>query len=1222
MKGTLLALLLILCTTGMMIGQNDIWTYKLPSTEETKQLQHLNDSPWKNGVQFYLSPEVIQSTISNSSQKDKHSFKLNIPLNKEESVVFELRPYNILPENLSKKYPNIRTYQGRSPSNKLLAGRFSYSSKGFHGIISSPEGTYFMDPHPSKKEGYFHIYNIKDNEASLNGASFECGDYANQDYHSRMNESEILQTFLEPSRKKSASWPLKVYTVAVACTGEYTQFHGGTVEDGLSAIVVTINRLNQVFERDLGIRLRLMENNDQLVFTNPATDPYSNGNSSEMLGQNINYMRVNLDQNAFDIGHVFGTNNVVSGVAYRASTCINFVSAVPDFNKAGGVSQLPSPEGDAFTIAVAGHEFGHQLGASHSFSSCQEVNPSTSYEPGGGTTIMAYAGICQSINNLQFFTDDYYHTGSLDQILAYTRTSNGQFCGEDIPSENIVPDVNIPLQSGFYIPISTPFKLNTLATDQNNDSLTYCWEQYDIGPINNPPGSPAGNSPLFRSFQPTTNSERIFPSIEKIVFDRFDRSEVLPTYSRDLTFRCTVRDNNESAGAVNWDQISFQSTEEAGPFDVLTPANSNTSWIAGNSYEVQWDVANTNGSLVDCQFVNILLSLDGGFTYPISLVQSTPNDGSAFVNIPNVTSSIARVMVEASNNIFFDISSFDFRIIAPETASVYATVTPSGVPAVCLPESVNFEVFYQALLNYEGSIEFDLIGDLPEEAVFEFSDNNVTPNSSLNSINLKLDLPNVEVNTTYNLQVAVIPTGLDTIFQDIQVNTLSTDLSAVAPLDPADGSKGLANQLVSFNWEGSPNADSYTFELATNPTFGDSTVLTANQLTDTSFDVENILEPNTIYYWRIQPNQNSCGTGDYSKVNVLQTVTSLCSTYESMTSVNISGSGRPTIQSSITVPSGGAIEDVNIPIIEANYQPIKSLKISLLSPESDEVVLYDQECGNTVIFRSGFDDEAISTINCPPDDRIPFRPKDSLAAFNGQLAAGEWTLQVQVVASGFGASGALDNWAIEFCSQQVPSAPALSLEMLMLEASENKIITRDLLNATDQRFMANDLTYILVNNPEHGNLLLNGQIIQNGDQFSQQDINDNRLNYTHNGDLATTDAFTFIVRNPEGGWVGSVEFPISIDQSNVTSTTEIGLESAILIFPNPADQSLNVSVNQPLDDEAQILLYDLSGRLKFTDTLDGYQTKSISTASFTDGLYILQVRDVKQIVSKKVVIEH
>jgi hypothetical protein len=572
-----------------------------------------------------------------------------VPLPDGSTGNFRVVESPVMEPGLAAQFPGIKTYSGVGVDDPTASIRLDVTPRGFHAQVLSANGTVYIDPVSQADQQHYLSFYHKD----MQRPTFVCG----------VSESSAAQqrAGVPTTGQLAIGTTLRTLRLAMAATGEYTAFHGGTVALGQAAIVTTVNRVVGVYERELAVRMVLVANNSQLVYTNASTDPFNN-TSGDLNGITATINGV-IGAASYDIGHLVGTGG--GGVAGLRVVC--------GTSKGRGLTGSSSPVGDAFDIDYVAHEIGHQFGGNHTFNSptgsCGggNRNASTAYEPGSGTTIMAYAGICGT-DNLQPNSDPFFHVVSFEEISAFVGTIT---CGTTTATGNTAPTITSLPISGKVIPISTPFKLTAGASDADGNALTYNWEEYDLGPSVTLTAAQVANQspPIFRSFAPTASPTRYFPRLTNLLSNTFATGERLPTVTRNLNFRVTVRDNQ--MGVNSSSTVLMSSTSAAGPFVVISP-NTALSWVGLSSQAVTWDVSATNTAPVSCANVNIRLSTDGGLTYPTVLAANTQNDGSEVITVPNLNTTTARIMVEAADNYFFDISNTNFSIT---TTAVPVSVT-------------------------------------------------------------------------------------------------------------------------------------------------------------------------------------------------------------------------------------------------------------------------------------------------------------------------------------------------------------------------------------------------------------------------------------------------------------------------------------------------------------------------------------------------------------------
>ena len=655
MKKKILILSSLLVFSAVSFAQQNNWK-KLTSQVEAEVRE--NNVRLTDFTLFTLNLTDIQNQLKNAPDSDKLSSVkgvfINFPNLQGGFDTYEVYESSTMHPDLQNRYSEIRSYLGFKKGDKSSTLRFTIDPYfGFNGMVRNNDGIYYIDSHTTDNK----VYKIYDRKKASSLNQFECLFNGNGDLEEAITGSQ--KTVIDGLKRK--------YRLSITTTIEYTAYIAGQAGVGsgtdaqkkaavLAAVNLAVARLNEVFERDMSIRLQLIANTDALFFI--STDTFDTLDASQMLSQNITVTNNIIGAANYDIGHLFfrATAGNDNGLAATPSVCGN--------SKAGGVTGSAIPVGDPFVIDFVAHEMGHQFGARHTQNNGCNRNGPTSIEPGSASTIMGYAGICAP--NVQNNSDAYYHAVSIREMYTtLTGTGSPSTCGEKTPINNAEPVANAGLDKS--IPKSTPFVLTASATDANNDSLTYTWEQVDPGTVaaTTPPASTLVAGPLFRSLSPTTVNYRYFPKLPVIVAPATVSTwEVLPSVARDMNFSVLVRDNNALGGQTGRDDVKLTVVNTAGPFVVTSQNTAGVVWNEGQAQTITWDVANTTAAPVSTPNVTILLSKDGGLTFPTVLVASTPNDGSHSYTVAgglgNTTN--ARIMVKAIDNVFLNVNSQNFTI--------------------------------------------------------------------------------------------------------------------------------------------------------------------------------------------------------------------------------------------------------------------------------------------------------------------------------------------------------------------------------------------------------------------------------------------------------------------------------------------------------------------------------------------------------------------------------
>ena len=948
----------------------------------------LSNNPFSSkivGEEFYERMTVKTSAIiSNLKNQEEHFLILPNEKGDEETFLVVLAP--ILSLSLSEKYPNIKTYIGQSISRSNVRARISLHSNRVNAWIKLPEGPdFFVQPVKGKKNLHFTYLKTK-TDLSM---SLFCKT------NNSVNKRKITG---KASKINVVNDQLRIFRIAIAATVEFTKFfgdddnsNGSNKEDAYGAVVSSLNRISSVFEDELSIRLELVSD-ESLIYEDEGSsnsmqdaDPFS-GNFASELQKTLDEV---LGNESYDVGHLFdyGEPNGDAG-------CIGCVCQ--EGAKGQGFSTHPFVDvfggeyrNDYFDMDFAGHEIGHQFGAYHTYS-FESEGTGFNAEPGSGTTIMGYAGIVGE-DNVQLHGDPYFHYFSIQNILSNISTLD---CGTQEALESNIFDIDAGID--YSIPIGTAYEL--IAKDfESQDNLTFCWEQLDSGQVtaaNFGPNNVIGS--MARSLPPQQNKVRNIPKMDLVLSNELTQEnpvlnsawETVPMVGRTMKWGLSIRKSKENFIQLAQDEIEITVIPSAGPFFVTSQNSETIVWKGGALETVSWNVAQTNQQPINASKVKISLSNDGGVTFPIILIEETPNDGIAQILVPNnINTNQARIKVKPLGGIFFAINQNKFSVESRDLIINFEEYSQIN----CLNNSIryNFDIERKDQFNSIFSLQLD---GLINGVQVQFSKSTYSSNDSSGYISLvglsELSPADIEFN------ILAIGENLSESygFELKQRESIITTPLLIAPKNQAIKEK-LSPELI---WEDSINNDNYRFQLSLEDSFTNillDTLIPLNQ-----FDLKN-LNGNTQYFWRVQ-NQNFCSQGPFSDSFSFTTNQISCLELSSLSvpkplqDASNSVDGRTA--AIINVNFDSPILDLDI-VVDLDHTWLEDLTLYLETPEGTRFLLSSELGGsNDDYTQTIFDQEAnVNIFNGTAPFTGRYKPTQSISSIYGISTKGIWKLIVE-----------------------------------------------------------------------------------------------------------------------------------------------------------------------------------------------------------------------------------
>ncbi|MDO5979213.1 reprolysin-like metallopeptidase [Flavivirga spongiicola] len=1146
-------------------AQNSSWKQveNLKNSEELSEFHLTKDKVHLFELDMTSFKNSTVSTTLRSSKNKKENTIITVPGINGRIETFRIYEAPVFSPELASKYPNIKSYVGISTDNSGTRLRMSMSPQGIQTMISYiNKSTVFMQP-LTKGSNKYVVYN----KSSKNGFAdiFECKtlDKLNKSFNKTNQTAKV-------NEGGANNQTLQKLRIAISTTSEYTAYHddgnagnGDAVADALAAINNTLSRVNEVFETDMAVTFELVDAT-QLIYTNAATDPYSDANvgTDSDNFNNSNGWSLQLQNNltsvignaAYDIGHLFGATGGGGNAGCIGCICENPTGS--SSHAKGSAYTSPSsggPEGDTFDINFVAHEIGHQMGANHTWAFDSEGTGVNS-EPGSGTSVMAYAGI-EGANNVELNSDDYFHYHSIKQVLDNLSTKS---CQTTEVISNNPPSADAG--NNYNIPKGTAYVLRGAATDlDGGDNLTYCWEQIDSGITNYLNFGPELTSgPTNRSLPPSNSPDRYIPKLSSVLAGNTIQTnptlgsdwETVSTVARSLNWALTVRDRSPasfSGGQSSYDTMQI-TVEDVTPFTVTNPV----SWAQGSMQTIEWEVGQTTNGTINCQNVNIKLSTDGGLTFPTTIVSNTPNDGAFSYTVPAIPdTSTARLLIEAADNIFYDVSNFNFSI---STSPDFFIINETLDPIACSETTATFHFDYVATNGFSENTVFSVSGN-PGSSTVSFS-----PTSLSASGSVTMTISGLDGVTQGNYPLIITGTSTSVTKNKNVAFPLFNGLCASV----ANTTYGTSTTRVQFNTinntSAKPSGYSDYTSITTDLNRDDSYDLTVNVNTDGNFTTNTQV-------W-IDWNQN-CSFNDAGEVYNLGDAT------------NVANGAASNAPLSITVPMN-AIPGNTIMRVSTKFK----------------------DDGLPTSCENGFDGEVEDyTINILPSD-FEYDTSITLVQFNTINQTSEKPSDYSDYSSTVSTELNRDN-AYDLTVNVNTEGDFTTATKVWIDWNQNSSFNDpgevyDLGDATNVSNEATNNSPLSINVPIDailGNTIMRIATRYIGNSGDQEPI------------------------PSENGFDGEVE------DYTVTIIPTLAIEASgfdnLIVYPNHNNGKFNIKLNGALSREITVEVFDVRGQFIYKNVFEGTGdfNESVDLNNVQSGMYILSVSDAIRKSTKKIIVE-